>query len=80
MFNPNPAFLLVQKLKSAPLGVKADVEKKTFQSIPRYEWMLNIVASYWTQGWKKEGHQIWEANLQPQNAQSWAQVFLGPDS
>jgi len=31
MFNPNPAFLLVQKLKSAPkgftLGVKADIEK-----------------------------------------------------
>jgi hypothetical protein len=32
MFNPNPAFLLVQKLKSAPkgftLGVKAEIEKK----------------------------------------------------
>jgi hypothetical protein len=31
MFNPNPAFLLVQKLKSAPkgftLGVKAEIEK-----------------------------------------------------
>jgi hypothetical protein len=31
MFNPNPAFLLVQKLKSAPtgftLGVKAATEK-----------------------------------------------------
>jgi hypothetical protein len=35
MFNPNPAFLLVQKLKSASpkglaftLGVKAEIEKK----------------------------------------------------
>jgi hypothetical protein len=31
MFNPNPAFLLVQKLKSAPkgiiLGVKGEIEK-----------------------------------------------------
>ncbi len=36
MFNPNPAFLLVQNLKSAPksftLGVNAEIEKKTFQS------------------------------------------------
>jgi hypothetical protein len=34
MFNPNPAFLLVQKLKSAPraftLGVKAEIEKSLF--------------------------------------------------
>jgi hypothetical protein len=29
---------------------------------------------------KKGYHQIWEANLQPKNAQSWPQVFLGPDS
>jgi hypothetical protein len=42
MFNPNPAFLLVQKLKSAPskgftFGVKAEIEKKkTFQSAPSY--------------------------------------------
>jgi len=38
MFNPNPAFLLVQKLKSAPkgftLGVKADIEKN-FSICPR---------------------------------------------
>jgi hypothetical protein len=40
MFNPNQAFLLVQKLKSAPkglfltLGVKAEIEKKSFQSAP----------------------------------------------
>jgi hypothetical protein len=37
MFNPNQAFLLVQKLKSAPrkdftLGVKAELEKNSFQS------------------------------------------------
>jgi hypothetical protein len=34
MFNPNQAFLLVQKLKSAPkaftLGVKAELEKNLF--------------------------------------------------
>jgi hypothetical protein len=38
MFNTNPAFLLVQKLKLAPksftLGVKAELEKKLFQSAP----------------------------------------------
>jgi hypothetical protein len=40
MFNPNQAFLLVGKWKSAPkgftLGVKAELEKKTFQSAPSY--------------------------------------------
>jgi hypothetical protein len=40
MFNPNPAFLLVQKLKSAPRALhyksKAEIEKKTFQSAPSY--------------------------------------------
>jgi len=37
MFNPNQAFLLVQKLKSAPkaftLGVKAELEKNLFTLI-----------------------------------------------
>jgi hypothetical protein len=41
MFNPNQAFLLVQKLKFGPkgfftLGVKAEIEKKKFQSAPSY--------------------------------------------
>jgi hypothetical protein len=45
MFNPNPAFLLVQKLKSAPkgiiLGVKGEIEKYFLkksinQSAPTY--------------------------------------------
>jgi hypothetical protein len=40
MFNPNPAFLLVQKLKSAPkgftLGVKAaETQKKNFSICPK---------------------------------------------
>jgi hypothetical protein len=39
MFNPNPTFLLVQKLKSAQkaftLGVKAEIEKKTFSICPK---------------------------------------------
>jgi hypothetical protein len=38
------------------------------------------MALYWPQGSKKAYHQIWEANLQPKNAQSWPHVFLGPDS
>jgi hypothetical protein len=42
MFNPNQAFLLVQKLELAPpkgfytLGVKAEIEKIYFQSAPSY--------------------------------------------
>jgi hypothetical protein len=39
MFNPNPAFLLVQKLKLAPkgftFGVKAEIEKKKFSICPK---------------------------------------------
>jgi hypothetical protein len=39
MFNPNPAFLLVKKLKSAPraftLRVKAEIEKN-FSMCPKY--------------------------------------------
>jgi hypothetical protein len=39
MFNPNPAFLLVQKLKLAPRalqpGVKAEIEKN-FSICPKY--------------------------------------------
>jgi hypothetical protein len=55
MFSPNPAFLLVQKLKSAPRaftqGVKAEIEKKkTFQSAPSTTKMLNFMALYWPQG------------------------------
>jgi hypothetical protein len=73
MFNPNPAFLLVQKLKSAPraftLGVKAEIEKKAFQSAPKYL-LINaelyglVLASRLKKGY----HQIWEANLQPLGA------------
>ncbi len=40
MFNPNQAFLSLQNVKSAPkgftLGVKAEIEKKYFQSAPSY--------------------------------------------
>jgi len=34
MFNPNPAFLLVQKLKGFTPGVKAEIEK-TFSICPK---------------------------------------------
>jgi hypothetical protein len=42
MFNPNPAFLLVQKLKSAPkgltLGIKAEIEgKKKLFNLPKVQ-------------------------------------------
>jgi len=40
MFNPNQAFLLVQIVEISPrgftLGVKAEIEKKYFQSAPSY--------------------------------------------
>jgi hypothetical protein len=69
MFNPNQAFLLVQKLKSAPrvgfiLGVKAEIKNKN--SI-RPKPLINaefygfvILASRLKKGY----HQIWEANLE----------------
>ncbi len=61
MFNPNQAFLLVQKLKSTPraftLGVKAELEK-IFSICPK----LRINAEL-------------RAKQQAKNAQSWPQVF-----
>jgi hypothetical protein len=40
MFNPNQAFLVMQKLKSAPtgftLGVKAELKRNPFQSAQSY--------------------------------------------
>jgi hypothetical protein len=40
MFNPNPAFLLVQKLKSAPKGFmehkRLKKKKKKIQSAPKH--------------------------------------------
>jgi len=47
-FNSNQALLLVQKFKLAPkgftLGLKAEIEKKSFQSAPSYKKMLNFMA------------------------------------
>jgi hypothetical protein len=41
MFNSNPEFLLVQKLKSPPkgftLGVKAEIEKESFSICPKLQ-------------------------------------------
>jgi hypothetical protein len=67
MFNPNPAFLLVQKLNSVPraftVGVKADIENNF--SICR---KLLINAEHCglvlAPRLKKAYQQIWEANLQ----------------
>ncbi len=66
----NPAFLLVQKLKSAPraftLGVKAKMGKKKFSICPKLLinaeiYGLVLLAPRLEKGY----HQIWEANLQP---------------
>ncbi len=59
MLNPNPAFLLVKKLKSVPralqVGVNADITKKLFNLPPK----LLINAERYglvlaPQGWKKK--------------------------
>jgi hypothetical protein len=53
MFNPDPAFLFVQKLKSAP-RIKAELEK-IFSMCPKL--LINAelyMALYWPQGWKKD--------------------------
>jgi len=72
MFNPNPAFLLVQKLKSAPwLYTRSQgCKRKKKKSIcPK----LQINAALYdglvfAPRLKKGYHQNWEANLQPRNA------------
>jgi hypothetical protein len=71
MFNPNQAFLLVEKLEISPpsaftLGVKAELEKN-FSICPKlllnaelYELVLAPRL-----GKKKGYNQTWEANVQP---------------
>jgi hypothetical protein len=69
MFNPNPAFLLVQKLKSAPKGFyprskglnsKKKKKKKLFQSAPSTNKMLNFMAFYWApKAGKKDNIKFW---------------------
>jgi hypothetical protein len=67
MFNPNPAFLMVQKLKSAPwvftLGVKGDIEKN-FSICPKLLINFEHYGLVLAPRLKKGYHQIWEANLQ----------------
>ncbi len=69
MLNLNPAFLLVQRLKSAPkgftLGVKVEIEKKHFD-LPQV--CTKKCGTLWPcigPKAEKEYHRIWEANLQP---------------
>jgi hypothetical protein len=68
MFNPNPAFPLVQKLKSAPraftLGVKDEIEKN-FSICPKLLINAELYGLVLAPRLKKGYHQIWEANLQP---------------
>ncbi len=55
LFNPNEAFLLVQKLaigsKGFTLGVKAEIRKKKF-NLPQVtnKLILNFLDLYWPQG------------------------------
>jgi hypothetical protein len=67
MFNPNPAFLLVQKLKSAPkgftLGVKAELEK-IFSICPKLVINAELYGLVLAPRLEKGYHRIWEANLQ----------------
>jgi hypothetical protein len=75
MFNSNQAFLLMQKLEINPkgftLGVKAAIEKNFFSICPKL--LINAEKNLWLSiGPKaeknKQYHQIWEANLQPLEA------------
>jgi hypothetical protein len=59
--------------KSFTLGVKVEIEKKKF-NLPQVTFYGLLLAPRLKKGY----HQIWEANLQPKNAQSWLQVFLAP--
>jgi len=59
------------------LGVKADIEKN-FSICPKLVISAEHYGLVLAPRQKKGYHQIWEANLQPKNAQSWPQVFFGP--
>jgi hypothetical protein len=58
--------------KGFTLGVKVEIEKKN-SICPKLLYGLILAPRL-----KKGYHQIWEANSQPKNAQSWLQVFLAP--
>jgi hypothetical protein len=66
MFNPNQAFLLVQKLKSAPraftLGVKAELER-IFSICPKLLINAELYGHVSAPRLEKGYHQIWEADL-----------------
>jgi hypothetical protein len=68
MNNLNQAFLLMQKLKSAPtgftLGVKAEL-KKSFSSCPKLLINVELYDLVLTPRLENRYHQTWEANLQP---------------
>jgi hypothetical protein len=69
MFNLNQAFLLMQKLKSAPkgftLGVKAELKKKSFSICTKFLINAELYGLVLTSRPENRYHQIWEANLQP---------------
>ncbi len=107
MFSPNPAFLLVQKLKSATRALHQESrlkQKKELFNLPQVLINAELYGLVLAPSLEKGYHQIWKANLQPlgpmfqhlliscrqcssiyqylgvnlqpQNDQSWPQVFL----
>jgi hypothetical protein len=90
MFNPNQAFLLVQKLKLAlkgfTLGVKTEPEK-IFSICPKLQLSAELLCPCIGPKARKRiplnlGGQFATlgAKQQAKNAQSWPQVFSSPDS
>jgi len=66
MFNPNEAFLLVQKVEISPkgfsLGVKAQLEK-IFSICPKLQIIAELYGLVLTPRLENGYHGIWEANL-----------------
>ncbi len=68
IFNPNPAFLSVQKLKSAPRALYQESrlkQEKNFSICPKLVINAERYGLILAPRLKKGYHQIWEANLQP---------------
>jgi hypothetical protein len=63
------------KPKGFTLGVKAEIAN-TFSMCPQVLINAERFGLILAPRLKKDTIKIWEANLQPKNAQSWPQVFL----
>jgi hypothetical protein len=65
--------------KGLTLGVKA-VRLKKISICPKLLINAELYGLVLAPRLEKGYHQIWEANLQPKNAQSWPPSFSGSDS